>query len=170
MTQPPSDQPGSTAPGKTGPASLSGEGISLLQPGRQLGGYRIEKLLGRGGMAAVYLATQVSLNRPVALKVLDPRLSHDASFIQRFEKESGALAALNHPKIVNIIDRGRGGLYFFVMEFVTAEPYERSWRRGEAGGFPAEHQGIREALTYGTKREHAPRYQAANILVSRNDG
>lgn len=172
MTQPPSDQPGSTAPGKTGPASLSGEGISLLQPGRQLGGYRIEKLLGRGGMAAVYLATQVSLNRPVALKVLDPRLSHDASFIQRFEQESGALAALNHPNIVNIIDRGEaGGLYFFVMEFVDGKSLDEMIVEDEVkpADFPQIIQGIREALTYVHQQGITHRdIKPANILVSRN--
>ncbi len=91
----------------------------LLQPGEILAGYRIERLLGQGGMGAVYVATQVSLNRQVALKVLAPRFAQDPTFVQRFDRESSALANLSHPNIVAVIDRGNDrGRYYFVMELV----------------------------------------------------
>jgi len=70
-------------------------------------------------MAIVYRATQISLMRSVAIKALHPKFSRDKEFIQRFEAESGSLAALSHPNIVSIIERGReGDVYYFVMEYV----------------------------------------------------
>ena len=90
-----------------------------LAPGTRLGGFEIQKLLGRGGMATVYRGTQLSLNRPVAVKVLASRFARNPSFIDRFDREAGALANLSHPNIVNIIDKGVVGThYFFVMELV----------------------------------------------------
>jgi serine/threonine protein kinase len=90
-----------------------------LQPGVEVGGYRIEVPLGEGGMATVYRAIQMSLNRPVALKVLHQKYSERDDFLARFERESGALAQAQHPNIVSVIDRGAfDGNYYFVMEFV----------------------------------------------------
>lgn len=91
-----------------------------LEEGRILvGNYQIVTQVGQGGMATVYKALQLSLNREVALKVLLPRFALDREFIHRFEAESGALASLSHPNIVSIIDRGaEDDLYFFIMEFV----------------------------------------------------
>jgi serine/threonine protein kinase len=91
----------------------------MLKPGTRLGGFEVTRMLGRGGMSIVYTGIQLSLNRPVAVKVLHPRFSRNASFIERFDREAGALASLNHPNIVNIIDRGAAsGRYFFVMELI----------------------------------------------------
>jgi len=84
-----------------------------------LPGYEMERVLGRGGMGEVWLARQVSLGRKVAVKVLPPRLAKDPEFVTRFDKEATALAALNHPNIIQIIDRGvEGQHYYFVMEYV----------------------------------------------------
>ncbi|HEY0093344.1 MAG TPA: serine/threonine-protein kinase, partial [Archangium sp.] len=84
-----------------------------------LPGYELERVLGRGGMGEVWLARQVSLGRRVAVKVLPPRLAKDPEFVTRFEKEATALAALSHPNIIQIIDRGvEGEHYYFVMEYV----------------------------------------------------
>jgi serine/threonine-protein kinase len=70
-------------------------------------------------MGEVWLARQVSLGRRVAVKVLPPRLARDPEFVTRFEKEATALAALSHPNIIQIIDRGVSGEhYYFVMEYV----------------------------------------------------
>ncbi|KFA93755.1 serine/threonine-protein kinase [Archangium violaceum] len=85
----------------------------------ELPGYELVRVLGRGGMGEVWLARQKSLHRMVAVKVLPPRLAKDPEFVTRFDKEATALAALNHPNIVQIIDRGvAGDHYYFVMEYV----------------------------------------------------
>ncbi|HEX8437932.1 serine/threonine-protein kinase [Archangium sp.] len=85
----------------------------------ELPGYELVRVLGRGGMGEVWLARQISLGRSVAVKVLPPRLAKDPEFVTRFEKEATALAALSHPNIIQIIDRGVAGEhYYFVMEYV----------------------------------------------------
>ncbi|HEX4124546.1 MAG TPA: protein kinase [Tepidisphaeraceae bacterium] len=85
----------------------------------KLGGYEIIKRLGQGGMGAVYLARQVSLDRPVAVKVMDPRLARDPSFVARFTREAYAAAQLTHHNIVQIHDIGQENqLHYFSMEFV----------------------------------------------------
>ncbi|MFC1806171.1 protein kinase, partial [Planctomycetota bacterium] len=90
-----------------------------LSRGDRLGGCRIEGLLGRGGMAVVYKATQLSLDRAVALKVLPRQLARNRQFVDRFNREAAALARLSHPNIVSILDKGvEGETYFFVMEYV----------------------------------------------------
>ncbi|MBI5547672.1 MAG: serine/threonine protein kinase, partial [Deltaproteobacteria bacterium] len=84
-------------------------------------GYELVELLGKGGMGEVWKARQLSLGRTVALKLLAPELAADPEFVQRFEKEASALAALSHPHIVQIIDRGgdrASGTFFFAMELV----------------------------------------------------
>jgi len=101
-----------------------------LNPGDMLGGCRVEAVLGRGGMAVVYRATQVSLNRPVALKVLAPHLARRKDFVERFDREAAALAQLTHPNIVGIVDKGvEGDTYFFAMEFVEGESLRARLRR-----------------------------------------
>jgi hypothetical protein len=82
-------------------------------------GYRLEKLVGTGGMGEVHKATQLSLGRTVAVKLLNPELAKDPSFIARFQKEAAALAALSHPHVVSIVDKGKTeNTYYLVMEFV----------------------------------------------------
>ncbi len=82
-------------------------------------GYRVVAIVGFGGMGTVYRAVQLSMEREVALKVLHQRYSHVPRFVERFEREATALAALNHPNIVAVIDRGRvGDTYYLVMEYV----------------------------------------------------
>ena len=84
-----------------------------------LGGYQVYKLLGRGGMGAVYLARQVSLDRKVAVKVLSPRWSKDPAFVTRFLREAFAAARLTHHNVVQIYDVGEErGLPYFAMEYV----------------------------------------------------
>ncbi len=91
----------------------------FLAPQTVIGNFRIEGPLGVGGMAHVYRATQLSLKRPVALKILASRLARKPGFVERFDREAGALASLSHPNIVNVIDKGRAGdLYYFAMELV----------------------------------------------------
>ncbi|MCI0342569.1 MAG: protein kinase [Planctomycetales bacterium] len=95
------------------------EGHPALKAGDQLGSYILQREIGRGGMGVVWLATQTSLDRAVAVKVLRPALSRDAHFLARFDREARSLAALSHPNIVAILDRGHDrGYFYFVMEFV----------------------------------------------------
>jgi serine/threonine protein kinase len=82
-------------------------------------GYKLEALVGKGGMGEVHKATQLSLGRTVAVKLLSGELAKDPAFVARFEKEAAALAALSHPHIVSIVDKGRANqTYFLVMEYV----------------------------------------------------
>jgi predicted Ser/Thr protein kinase len=77
------------------------------------------RLIGRGGMGAVYWGMQKSLSRAVALKVLPMEVGKSGAFAERFEREARAMARLNHPHIVAIHEFGeRDGLYYFVMEYV----------------------------------------------------
>jgi len=83
------------------------------------GRYQIVRHLARGGMAEVYLARDLLLDRPVAVKVLFPEFASDQSFVERFRREARAAANLNHPNIVSIYDWGEeNGTYFIVMEYV----------------------------------------------------
>src|SRR5438034_7647691 len=86
------------------------------------GRYRIERLLGRGGMADVYLARDVELGRPVAVKVLAERLAGDEAFRKRFLREARLAAGLSHPNVVGVYDAGEeAGRPYIVMEYVGGE-------------------------------------------------
>ena len=81
--------------------------------------YVIERKLGSGGMADVYLAEDQELGRRVALKLLDDRHASDEQFVERFRREAQSAAGLNHPNIVSIFDRGYAeGTYYIAMEFL----------------------------------------------------
>ncbi|TNC80459.1 MAG: serine/threonine protein kinase [Oleiphilus sp.] len=84
------------------------------------GRYEYQEKIGEGGMATVYKGLQRSLNRPVAIKVLDGKLSDNPSLKKRFKRESLIIARLNHPNIIHVIDRGMTskGRPVFIMEFV----------------------------------------------------
>ncbi|MFW6157985.1 MAG: protein kinase domain-containing protein [Planctomycetota bacterium] len=85
----------------------------------RLGGFRIVRKIGQGGMGAVFQAVQESVDRPVALKVLPPRLARDKEYLGRFFREARAAARLNHPNVVQAIDAGEAdGYYYFAMEYV----------------------------------------------------
>src|SRR5437879_3662238 len=86
--------------------------------GAALGDFEVERLIGSGGMGEVYLARQVSLNRPVALKVLHPNLLTRPAFLTRFEAEATAIAKLNHPNIIHVYTLGSfEGIRFIAMEY-----------------------------------------------------
>jgi serine/threonine-protein kinase len=87
--------------------------------GSELAGYRIETVIGRGGMGVVYRAEQIRLGRKVALKLLAPEMAANAGFRARFEHESRLAAALDHPNIVPLYEAGEaGGLLFISMRYV----------------------------------------------------
>jgi predicted Ser/Thr protein kinase len=90
--------------------------------GKNLGNYKIIGKLGQGGMATVYKAHELSLNRMVALKVLSPQLSEDKAYIKRFSREAQAAAQLNHPNIVQIYAIGEEqGVHYFAMEYIKGK-------------------------------------------------
>src|SRR3954451_7109998 len=83
------------------------------------GRYRILRKLGAGGMANVYLAEDQELGRRVAIKILNDRHAHDEQFVERFRREAKNAAALSHPNIVSIYDRGQAeDTYYIAMEYL----------------------------------------------------
>jgi serine/threonine protein kinase len=84
--------------------------------------YAVGELLGRGGMAEVYLATDRVLDRPVAFKVLGGWLANDGTFVARFRREALAAARISHPNLVAVFDAGsEDGVHYIVMEHVPGE-------------------------------------------------
>lgn len=89
---------------------------------RKIRNFEIKELIATGGMAAIYKAIQLSLDRIVAIKILHGHLAQDKDFIVRFEREAKAAANLQHENIVNIIDFGRDEeVYFIAMEYVEGK-------------------------------------------------
>ncbi len=87
------------------------------------GRYRVISRLGSGGMADVYLAQDQLLGRDVAVKVLHHHFAEDHEFVERFRREASSAAALSHPNIVAIFDRGEwNGTYYIAMEYVAGRP------------------------------------------------
>jgi serine/threonine protein kinase len=90
--------------------------------GREFAGYRVEALIGRGGMGAVYRAEDMRLGRKVALKLLVPELAEDERFRERFLRESRLAAAIDHPNIVPIYQAGEiDGVLFIAMRYVEGQ-------------------------------------------------
>lgn len=92
----------------------------MLIAGSVVAGYRIEGVLGTGGMGAVYLAANPTLPRHDALKVLSAELSHDPDFRARFVREADVASGLDHPNIVSVYNRGQTetGELWIAMQFV----------------------------------------------------
>jgi serine/threonine-protein kinase len=82
--------------------------------------FRVEQLIGTGGMGRVYRARQISLDKPVVLKVLHPHFNNDTQLVQRFQREARAASRLNHPNSISIIDFGQAedGTLFMAMELL----------------------------------------------------
>lgn len=140
------------------------------------GKYRLDSLLGRGGMGAVYLAHDLRLNRPVAVKVILAHLFGDAAALRRFEREARMAAALRHPNLVAVYDFGRtgaGGAYL-VMEIVRGQSLRAELRRrGRLDGptaalwFDQIFEGVKAAHAAGIiHRDLKPE----NVFVCRDEG
>ncbi|HET9894215.1 MAG TPA: protein kinase [Streptosporangiaceae bacterium] len=88
--------------------------------GSRVASYQIEEIIGRGGMAVVYRATDVRLDRPVALKILSSELGRNDAFRQRFIRESRAGAAVDHPHVIPVFEAGEAdGVLFIAMRYVA---------------------------------------------------
>lgn len=118
------------------PASLAAEIFSgdesdpILAVG-QIGRYRVERLLGEGGMGKVYLAEDLKLHRKVALKVLPHRFVIDANRLARFEREAHAASALNHPNILTVHEFAEeSGLHYITSEFVDGQTLRQKMGAG----------------------------------------
>jgi serine/threonine protein kinase/TolB-like protein/lipopolysaccharide biosynthesis regulator YciM len=102
-----------------------------LEPGTTLGPYRIDALVGTGGMGEVYRAYDARLQRDVAIKLLPPEFLTDPERLRRFEQEARAAAALNHPNILSVHDIGtHEGVPYFVSELLTGETLRARIGRG----------------------------------------
>jgi serine/threonine-protein kinase len=143
---------------------------SLLN--QRLGRYYIKELLGRGGMAAVYRATDTILQRDVALKILYPHYSDDAALVQRFQREAVTAAALEHPHIVPVYDVGeQDSMAYIAMKLLDGETlHDRLQRVGTLA--PAAVVAILEpvaaALDYAHRRGVIHRdIKPGNIFLNR---
>jgi len=93
--------------------------------------YRVERLIGAGGMGEVYLAEDTTLHRKAALKLLPARFTQDEERVRRFKREARAASALNHPNIITIYEIGEaGGVHFMAMEFIEGENLRHRVARG----------------------------------------
>ena len=108
-----------------------GYSAAALPAGTVIAGYRIEEPVGQGGMGVVYRATQISLGRPAALKILSDELSEDPAFVESFFHEARVAANLTHPNIVQAYAAGttKEGINYFAMEFIDGETLELKLKR-----------------------------------------
>ena len=138
-------------------------------------GYDGLEQIGVGGMAAVYRARKVSIDKIVAIKVLFPYLATDESYLERFQREARAAASIQHENIVNVIDFGESdGAFFIVMEYYDGRTLEQLMK--ERPGLPPE-IAVRILLevAYGLEAAHAldivhRDIKPANIIVTNQGG
>ncbi|WP_255604168.1 serine/threonine-protein kinase [Oscillochloris sp. ZM17-4] len=138
---------------------------------QHLGRYTIIELLGRGGMAAVYRATDTVLQRDVALKVLYPQYSDDASLAERFSREAITAAALEHPHIVPVYDVGEhDGMAYIAMKLLSGETLQDHLQREGAispGELSQILRPVADALDYAHSRGVIHRdIKPGNIFLS----
>ena len=139
------------------------------------GQFRLEKEIGRGGMGVVYLATDVQLERPVAIKTLPPHLAADASVRHRFVREARTAAALSHPNIVPIYHAAeRDGVGSFALGYVPGESLAE--RIAREGPIPVDELvpillQLSDALGYAHSRGVVHRdVKAENVLIDSRTG
>lgn len=138
--------------------------------GQRLGQYEILGKLGEGGMAAVYKATQTTVDRPVALKVMLDRFASNSELIRRFEAEVKIAASLSHPHIIKVFDYGHhGDMAYIVMELLTGGSLTQLIH--ERGKLPLDltvrlFRQVAEALDYAHQRGIIHRdLKPANVLL-----
>ena len=139
--------------------------------------YELGAMIGTGGMADVYLAQDLRLNRQVAIKILRSDLARDPSFVTRFNKEALSVAALNHPGIVSVYDSGKedspsGAMPYIVMEYVEGKTLREIVNKGERFALNRAveiTEGILIALQYSHKNGIIHRdIKPGNIMITDN--
>ncbi len=146
--------------------------------GTRLGDFELHELIGRGGMGVVYRATQLELDRPVAVKVFDPRVPSDPLATERFKREALAASRLVHPRIVPVLAFGQAnGLFYYAMQLVAGWNLRQLMDGAVAGGpdfgdpvvCARLMRDVAEALAYSHERGVLHRdIKPQNILVDRD--
>ena len=144
--------------------------------GKRLANFLVDKPLGRGGMAQVYYGIDSSLERPVAIKVIDVRYQGDPEFARRFVDEAKLVARWRHENIVQVYYAGNDGdAYFFAMEFIDGQSLEELMQRFLDEGSLIPHEdvlrvgrAVASALDYAHKQGVVHRdIKPSNIMISR---
>jgi eukaryotic-like serine/threonine-protein kinase len=143
--------------------------------GRQFANYKIESVLGRGGMAMVYFARDVSLQRPVAVKVIDAQYRQNVSFAQRFISEARSVAEWRHENIIQVYYADQeDDLYYFVMEYIDGLDLEELLRDyADEGELMPHHdviqigEAIASAIDYAHEKAVVHRdIKPSNVMIS----
>ena len=138
----------------------------------QLPGYTILRKLDSGGMATVFLATQLSLNRTVALKIMKPELDYDPEFHNRFQREAEIVGQLSHPNIIPIYDIGRyNGMNYISMEYLPAGSLEQKIKKGLSANLAANYvMAMASALAHAHIKGYVHRDIKPENILFRADG
>ena len=139
------------------------------------GRYEFVRFVARGGMSSVYLARDIRLDRPVAVKVLFAGLADNPSFVERFRREALAAARLNHPRIVRVYDSGQdSGTYFIVMEYIEGQTLSKVLKQEGALAIPTAlriGEDVAEALADAHKQNVIHRdVKPGNIMFTPSSG
>ena len=166
----PASSPGKTEPTAQIPGILPWERILQRLKAATLGEYEIIGEIGRGGMAAVFLAHEIALNRRVAIKVMSPGVMLNDAMVERFHQEAVTVANLTHSNIVTVhAVREVDDLHFFIMEFVAGRPLDKVLASSDALPFPVVRailSQVGSALAYAHRRGVIHRdIKPGNILL-----
>ncbi|MBC8170076.1 MAG: serine/threonine protein kinase, partial [Anaerolineae bacterium] len=141
--------------------------------GRKIGQYEIKSLIGRGGMATVYLGYQATIDRQVAIKVLPPHLGLGGEFVERFQLEARTVARLQHPHILPLYDYGNvDDTLYFIAPYISGGSLERLMSDGPMDPLIVERllREIASALDYAHRQDVIHRdIKPGNILID-NEG
>ena len=122
--------------------------------------YRLDRKIGTGGMADVWLAEDTELDRQVAIKILHDRFAQDKEFVQRFQREAQSAAGLQHPNVVGVFDRGSfRDTYFIAMEYVDGPSLKELVKGG---------MGIKDAIDFTRQILKAARFAHRKGIVHRD--